>query len=151
MRGLDFRRALFGEGQLELVEQELEVFLGLGVAGHDDLAAVGGGQVDVEHLHGGELFEHGARGQPAGGAFEPGLEGHLQAVGEEGYEDVGMDAAFELVVDGAQGQVAFEFFEGLFDFGELEVKLPRCARPAGSLRLAISLRSVPTVWRGRFR
>ena len=34
------------------------------------------------------------------------------------------DSTFELMMDGAQGEVAFEFFEGLFDFGELEVKLP---------------------------
>ena len=80
---MDFRRALLGKGEFELVEEELEVFFGLGVAGHDDLASVGGGKVDVDHLHGGELFQHGSRCEPAGGAAEPGFERHLQAVGEE--------------------------------------------------------------------
>ena len=29
------------------------------------------------------------------------------------------------MVDGTDGQVAFEFLEGLFDFGELEVMFPK--------------------------
>ena len=41
----------------------------------------------------------------------------MQSIGEEVDEDVGFDAVFELVVDGTNGQVAFEFFECLFNFG----------------------------------
>jgi len=36
---------------------------GFGVAGEDDLAPVGGGQVDIDHLDGAHFFEHGPGGQ----------------------------------------------------------------------------------------
>jgi hypothetical protein len=45
--------------------------------------------VDVEHLYGGKLFEHGPRGQAAGAWFQTGLEGDLQAVGKERDEPKG--------------------------------------------------------------
>jgi hypothetical protein len=48
----------------------------------------------------------------------------LQAVGHEAEEDVGCDALFSLVIDRADGEVAFEFFEGLFALGELAVVFP---------------------------
>jgi hypothetical protein len=51
------------------------------------------------------------------------LQGNLQAVGNEGHEDVGLDALIGLVVDGADGQVAFQLLEGLLDFGELNSDL----------------------------
>ena len=60
----DFGGRLGRQLELELVEQKLEFVLGLGVAGELDLAAVRGGNVDVDHLHGGELLEHAARRQP---------------------------------------------------------------------------------------
>jgi hypothetical protein len=47
---------LVGEG--ELVEQELVEFLGLGVAFHVQLPAVGGGDGDIKHLDLGEAGEH---------------------------------------------------------------------------------------------
>ena len=39
----------------------------------------------------------------------------MQAVGEEGEEDVGFDPLLVLVEDRADGEVALEVFEGLFD------------------------------------
>lgn len=39
----DARRGLLGEGELELVEDELQVFLRVGVARHDDLPPVASG------------------------------------------------------------------------------------------------------------
>jgi len=80
---VDFRRCLLRQGDFELLEQKQEVFFGLGVTGENDFAAVGCGEVDVEHLHGGELFEHGPWSQTAGEGFEAGLEGDLQTVGQE--------------------------------------------------------------------
>ena len=59
------------------MEEEFEVFFGLGVAVHDDLATIGCGQVHIEHLHGGELFEHGPWRQSICTPFESGLEGDL--------------------------------------------------------------------------
>jgi hypothetical protein len=47
-RGLDLRRGLLGQGELKMMEEDLEIFLGLGVAGEHDFTAIGGGQVDVE-------------------------------------------------------------------------------------------------------
>lgn len=40
------------------------VFFGLGVAGEDQPAIIGRRKMGIEHLDCGELFEHGARGQP---------------------------------------------------------------------------------------
>ena len=37
---------------------------------------------------------------------------------------MGCDALFSLVIDRADGEVAFEFFEGLFALGELAVVFP---------------------------
>ena len=113
---MNFRRRLRGQSEMELIEQQLQVLFRLRVAAHHDLAAVAGGQVDVDHLHGGEFFQHGPRSQPAGGLAQPRFERDLEAVGEEANEGVRFDARFELVMKGAQGQIAFEFFEGLLDF-----------------------------------
>ena len=63
--------------------QELLVGGELGVAAQDQSAAIGGGQVHVEHLDGGELVEDGARGQAGGKRAEPRPQGDVQAVGEE--------------------------------------------------------------------
>ena len=59
---------------------------------------VGGREMHVEHLHGGELLQDGSWGETGGAAFEPGFERDLQAVGEELDEDMRLDAPFELVM-----------------------------------------------------
>jgi len=48
------------QGPVELVEQELLLGLRLRIAGHDQPAAVGGGQADIEHLNRAEFFQHRA-------------------------------------------------------------------------------------------
>ena len=70
--GGDFRWWLGGKLQFQLIQQEAELGFGLGIAGEQQLAAVGGRQVDIDHLHGGELFQHAARCQP-GRQRMPGL------------------------------------------------------------------------------
>ena len=87
--------------ELEVFGQQLLVGSELGIAAQDQGAAIGGGQVHVEHLDGGELIEDGARGQAGGKRAEARAQGDMQAVGEESDEDVRFDAAFELVIDGA--------------------------------------------------
>lgn len=79
------------------------------------MAAVGGGEMHVDHLEGREFFENGSRRQ-AGGQL-PGLEleGDVQTVSDEGDEDVGLDALVELMVNGPEAEVAFQFLEGLLD------------------------------------
>lgn len=65
------------------MKQELEVPFGLGVAGEHDFTSVSGGEVDIDRLDGGEFLQDGPGCQAAGGAFEPGFEGDLPAVGQE--------------------------------------------------------------------
>lgn len=60
--------------------------------------SIGGGQMRIEHLHAGELLQRGSGGASRGQWFEPCFEAHLQAVGEEGNEDVRLDAVGFLVV-----------------------------------------------------
>jgi hypothetical protein len=50
LRIADFGRGLGGQGEAELVEQELVNLLGLGVAFHSHFATVGGGDGHIEHL-----------------------------------------------------------------------------------------------------
>lgn len=64
----------------------------------------------IDHHHRGELLEHGPRAQSGRQIAQPPLQGHLQAVGQEGDEDVRFNAILALVVDGPEGQVAFEIF-----------------------------------------
>jgi hypothetical protein len=62
--GGDFGRWLGRQLKLELADQELEFRLGLGVAGQQQLASIGGRQMDIDHLHGGEFLQCATRGQP---------------------------------------------------------------------------------------
>lgn len=123
-----FWGSLFRQSEGELLEKKEKVRFGMGVAGENDFASIGGGQMDIEHLHGGELFEDRAWGESAGPGFEAGLEGDLKTVGQEGDKDVGFDPFLTLVVDGPDGQIAFEFLEGLFDLCELQVIFPKFGR-----------------------
>ena len=64
----DARWGLGRQIKLELLDQKLLVGVQFGVAAEDQGAAIGGREVDVEHLDGGELVEHGPRseaGSPA--------------------------------------------------------------------------------------
>jgi hypothetical protein len=105
---------LFGKRQAQLLEQQLLVLVGLGVAAEGECPPVGGRQVNIDHLDGGELLERGTRGQARRQDPQALLEGDLQAVGEEGDKDVRLDAIIALMVDGADVQIALELFERLF-------------------------------------
>jgi hypothetical protein len=50
--------------ELELVDQEAQLGFRLGVAGQHELAAVGGREMNVDHLDGGKFLESTAGGQP---------------------------------------------------------------------------------------
>ncbi len=52
------------------------------------------------------------------------LQDDLNAVSDERDEDVGFDAVFALVIDRPHRQIAFQLFEGGFDFAQLQVELP---------------------------
>ena len=53
------------------MEQQFQFGLRLGLAGQQQLSAVSGGNVQVDHLHGGELFDGAARRQAGGQRMEP--------------------------------------------------------------------------------
>lgn len=61
-----------GEFEIEPLEQKLQLSLRLGVAGEYEFTPVGGGDVHIEHLHGGEFVEHAARAQAARGGATAG-------------------------------------------------------------------------------
>ena len=104
--GGDFGWRLGGQLQFQLLQQEAELGFGLGIAGEQQLAAVGGRQVHVDHLHGGELLEHAARRQPGRQSMQAPGKSDMQAIGQEGDKDVGLDSRLELVKDRPDRQVA---------------------------------------------
>jgi len=86
--------------QAEPIEENPLVGVGLGVAVEDQRAPVDGREVDVEHLDGGKLVEHGSRGEPCGERAESGAQRDVQTIGQEGDEDMRFDPLLQqLVVD----------------------------------------------------
>ena len=106
-------------------QQQAQIGVRFGVAREHQFASVGGRQMHVEHLHGGELFQHRSWGKPTGQRFESSLERDLQAVGKERHEDARLNAFVLLVIDGADRQIVLQLLESLFDLGELNVELPQ--------------------------
>ncbi len=72
----------------------------------------------IEHLHAGEFLQHGSGGASRDQWFEPCFEGQRQAIGEEGNEDVRLDAGGFPVVDRTDGQIICAFLERLLDLGD---------------------------------
>ena len=115
----DFRWWLGGQGELEFLEQQLQLRFGLRVAREGEFATIGRRHVDIDHLHGGELLEHAARGKAWSECFQLLAERDVQAIGEEGDKNVRFDAPLLLMEDRADRQIAFEGLEGGLDFDEL--------------------------------
>ena len=63
------------------------------------MATVGGREMHIDHLDRRQFFQDGPRGQPGGELAGPELQSHLQAIGDEGDEDVGFDPVVQLMVD----------------------------------------------------
>ena len=68
------------------------------------------------------------------------FEGHLKTIRHKGDEDVRFDARVFRVINWADAQIAFEFFEGLLDLSQLNLVLPqqsgRCSGESGTERVA---------------
>lgn len=79
--GRDFRWWLLRQIELEATEKEFQVRFGLGVAGQQQLAAIAGGDLDVDHLDRGEFLEGATRCQTGGEAVQAPAKGDVQAVG----------------------------------------------------------------------
>src|SRR6266849_5659502 len=117
-------RWLRRQAELEPVDDELEFGFGVGVAGEQDLAPVGGRQMNVDHLDGGKFFERAARSQSGRQGIQTTGQGDLHAVGQKGDEDVGLDPLLVLMEDRTNREIALEIAERLFDGNELRVVLP---------------------------
>jgi hypothetical protein len=105
----------------ELVEQEPQFGVRLGVAGEHEFAAIGCRYVDVDHLNGRELLEHATRGEAGRQSMQAPPERDVEAIGQESNEDVGLDACFLLMEDRPDGEIALEGLEGLFYRDQLQV------------------------------
>ena len=111
--GGDFRWWLGGKLQFQLIQQEAELGFGLGIAGEQQLAAVGCRQVNIDHLHGGELLQHAARRQSRRQRVQAPRQRDVQAISQEGNKDVGLDARLELVKDRSDCEVAPRLRRGM--------------------------------------
>ena len=98
-RSGDSWRGLRRQGEAEALQEEFLVGLGLGIPAQDQRSAVGGWEVDVEHVDGGKLVEHRPRGEAGSQRPEPGAQRDVQTIGEEGHEDVRLNALLQLVMD----------------------------------------------------
>ena len=123
--GSDFRQRLRRQLQPELLDQQLEFRLRLGVPGQRQLSPVSRRQMDIDHLQGGEPFQRTARSQPERQGVRAALERDLQAVGQERDEDMSLDPALVLMEDRADRQIPLEVFERLLHGGKLDVVLPQ--------------------------
>ena len=115
LSGADFGLRLGGQDEFELIEQEREFGFWFGVAGQQQLSAVGRRDMQINHLHGGELFDGAARREARRQGMEAPAECDMEAVGEEGDEDMRLDARGMLVKDRPDSEVAFEVLERLLD------------------------------------
>ena len=122
--GADPRCGLLRQGHAELVQKELVLLVRLGVARQDEAPAVGGRQMDIHHLDGGERLDDGARCEAVGPWPGEVLQGDQQAVGDEGDKDVRLDPLLALMEDGPDREVVFEIFESQLNFGQLNIQAP---------------------------
>src|SRR6202045_1745145 len=106
LSGADFGLRLGGQDEFELIEQERELGFWFGVAGQQQLSAVGRRDMQINHLHGGELFDGAARREARRQGMEAPAECDMEAIGEEGDEDMRLDARCILVKDRPDGEVA---------------------------------------------
>lgn len=78
----------------------------------------------INHLHHRKLFQHSPWRQSIGQRAQPLFQRHLKTVGKKSHNDMRLDPVITLMVDGTDGQIAFEFFEGLLNLRELDVVFP---------------------------
>jgi hypothetical protein len=109
------------QGEIELLHKDLLVGGQLGVTAKDQCSTIGGGEVNIEHLHGGHIVQYGPWREPARQRLEPRTQRHLQAIGHEGDKDVRLNAIFQPVIDRSQSEVVLEVLECGLDLNKLDV------------------------------
>ena len=102
---------MFGQVEVHDAQEEFHVVAGLSVARQNDGSSITGGQMHVDHLQRLELFESLTRCQAFCMRAQLLLEGDVQAVGQEGNEDMGFHALFVAMVYWPDGKVALEVAE----------------------------------------
>src|SRR5450631_4464750 len=117
--GCDFWWRLSRKLNPQLSKQEQLILLWLGITGHDDHPIVRRGQFDINHLYGGELFEHGPRRQARTQGLQPLLQRDQQTIGQKRNENMGFNSSFELVIDGTDRQIVLQLLERLLDLHQL--------------------------------
>jgi hypothetical protein len=118
--GGDPRWWLWRQRQAQLIEQDFLLRLGLGVATEDEVASIGGRQMHIDHLDGGEVLQRRAGRESGRQGAQPGLERNLKAIGQEGDEDMRLDAILALMVDRANAQIPLDLLECLLDTPSLK-------------------------------
>jgi hypothetical protein len=129
--GGDTRWQLGGQIDLQFVEQHLGVGIGLGVSRKNQPAAICGGKADVDHLNRREFFHDGGWRQSRGMSRLAILQRNLKAISQKRNQDVGVSAMFELMINGANTQFAFERTEGGFNLRQLHIASPENFRIFG--------------------
>ena len=86
-------------GDAEQIVELLVDGLGCGSAADGKDVAIGGGQVDGDHLVGGELFADRAPGSVEPAVAKGLLDGHQQVVSEHAQEDVRLHSLLEVMED----------------------------------------------------
>lgn len=125
----DFGRRLSGKAQFELLENQALVRLGLCIAciaGEYQFAAIGGGQLHIEHLPGAEFLQNRTWYQFGCQIAQSAAECHVEAIRQERDEDVRFDALHILMKNGPQPGFAFQVAEDLFELSELQEKRHNC-------------------------
>jgi hypothetical protein len=126
--GGDFGGRLGGQLQFQFLQQQAEFGFGLGIAGEQQFAAVGGRQMHVDHLYGSKLLQHGSRRQTRRQRVQAPRQCHVQAIGQKGDEDMCLDAGLELVKDRPDREIALEVLERLLDRHQQQVMAPQLGR-----------------------
>jgi len=104
---------------------------GCGDSSEPDFASVSGWQHDVGAV------QVGCRGQSLRGrerhvfGLEQVFKRNPHGVAEKGHQHMRLGTVFQLVIDGAHRQFAFQRAEGGFGFGELDIALPELLRIGG--------------------
>ena len=104
-------RRLFRQFQVELVQEELVIRVRLGMARQDQPPTIGGRQMNIDHLEGGKLLQDRPRGQPRCTGAGQVLARDLQAVGDDGDENMCFDPVLALMEDRTNGEVLLELSE----------------------------------------
>ena len=110
---------------MKLLQEEQGVLLRLRVAGQNQPSSINGRHPDVDHLNGREFVQHSGGCQTRCLKTKPVLQRDLQAVGQKRHQHRGVHAMFQLVVNRADPQFAFQRPEHRLNLRQLDVAGPQ--------------------------